>query len=303
LTDTELASPIVGEPAAFPAQTGAVADRVFVGDRDGRLWRVDLSDVDPTRWTMRVFFDAYADAQNLSDAQPIVTAPVLSVDDIGNITVAVSTGDQEVLTRTTGAKNYVYSLTEQISETSGDFMSHYNYRHIFLDGERVAGPMTLFDRKLFFATFAPDPDAGGACEQGTSDIWGVNYIQPHALGPESGGAPEFAHPAAPNDPTRRKQRLSDEIDPTHFPVDGVVFGVGIRQQPTCSAETQTVTDDQILGFGQTVSTTQATPGRFELVIQLPGESPQTGMVPTQVIDLREAPFSPVSIDSWALILE
>ena len=38
-----LDSPITGQPTAYPGQLGAVADRLFVGDADGALWRVDVS--------------------------------------------------------------------------------------------------------------------------------------------------------------------------------------------------------------------------------------------------------------------
>ena len=75
---------------AYPADVGAVADRVFVGDADGRLWKVDVSSPNPSNWKMKVFFDAFPGGTNLSkgaaDGHPIQTPPILSVDDRGNIT-------------------------------------------------------------------------------------------------------------------------------------------------------------------------------------------------------------------------
>ena len=53
-------SPITGTPVPFPGTTGAIADRIFVGDRDGTMWRVDVSATNPSNWTMKLFFDAYA---------------------------------------------------------------------------------------------------------------------------------------------------------------------------------------------------------------------------------------------------
>src|SRR5690606_11522683 len=55
-----LDSPITGTPAAYPFGPGAVSDRIFVGDQDGALWRVDTSSDDPTEWAMTLFFDTFS---------------------------------------------------------------------------------------------------------------------------------------------------------------------------------------------------------------------------------------------------
>ena len=95
-TDLGISAPIVGQPVAYPYLPGTVADRIFVGDAEGRLWRIDVSSTDPAKWAMNLFFDPYT--QQRPDGQPVQTPPILSVDTKGQITVAYSTGDQENLT-------------------------------------------------------------------------------------------------------------------------------------------------------------------------------------------------------------
>src|SRR5262249_43394673 len=116
-------APIVGQPVAYPAQTGQIADRIFVGDAEGRVWRVDVSDPDPSNWTMNVFYDASGDAAG--KPEPVQLPPVLSVDDKGQITLAVATGDQDNLVADVPpsptplgyvpTKNYISSLTETVT--------------------------------------------------------------------------------------------------------------------------------------------------------------------------------------------
>lgn len=291
VTYVDIPAPIVGEPAAFPAQTGVVADRLFVGDREGRIWRVDLTDTDPSKWSMDIFFDAYSKPTDPAmTAEPIVTAPVLSVDDAGNITVNFSTGDQEILTQTDGMQNYAYSLTEMFTD-AGKVQAKVNWRHIFSNGDRVMGPMALFDRKLFFSTFTPGAET--SCEEGESKVYGVNYIVPK----DETDLDQGGQPALP------PQDGSTELVQSWSPLDGIVYGVGLRQEPSCSLGDDLTAGDPYLGFGKTTTTTLSNPGKFQLVVQIGGsKSVAAGEIDTQTFDLQN-PSSPVHIDSWTLLLE
>jgi hypothetical protein len=153
--------------------------------------------------------------------------------------------------------------------------------------------MTLFDRQLFFATFDP---AAGTCETGSSTVYGVNYIRPELDGAaniDQGGYPEL-----PDGSGGFLQNLP--------PVDGVAFGVGIRQLPSCSDDTASFDGDPYLGYGSSTTTSFSRPGAFELVIQRGGvSSSSTGggqSVVTQTIAL-DNPRVPVQVSTWAPILE
>ena len=46
----------------------------------------------------------------------------------------------------------------------------------FLAGERVAGPMVVFDGKLYFATYAVPPPSTVTCVSNLARIWGVDFV-------------------------------------------------------------------------------------------------------------------------------
>ena len=175
ITVTPLDSPITGQPVAYPAIVGAIADRAYVGDRDGALWRVDLSSSNPANWSMNLFFDAYAN-QSPTAGQPIVTPPQLSIDDSGRVTIAFSTGSQDVFSANASTLNYVWSLTENINftNTGATVGASVNWYRQFTGGECVVGPMQLFGSGLYFASYQP-ASGTAACNAGSSRIWGMNY--------------------------------------------------------------------------------------------------------------------------------
>jgi type IV pilus assembly protein PilY1 len=298
--EVQIPAPFVGEPAAFPAQTGTVADRVFIGDREGRLWRLDVANTDPTKWKLEVFFDAYSNpATPGTPREPLTLPPVLSVDDQGRITINLATGDQDVLTRTDGLDNYVYSLTEVIE--GGQVKAQVNWRHVFENGDRVIGPMTLFDRRLFFATFSPGAEV---CATGVTTVWGENYLVPQVASGD-GQFRQGGRGEVPPDPSAAPDPNADTAQPLQRfpPKDGVIYGVGLRQQPSCSVADDQPNVDDFLAFGTaTSSTTVSNPGKFQLVFQVGGANPGSSDITTEVLDLPN-PRAPVLTDSWAPILE
>jgi type IV pilus assembly protein PilY1 len=224
-------APITGQPKAFPDTTGAVADRIYVGDRDGRLWRVDVSSQDPSTWTMKVFYDAFEDGDAAS-SQPVLLPPVLSVDDVGDVTIAFATGSQNL----DNSQNRVISLTEQLQENN-EFAAHVNWIHQLAAGDRVTGPMVLFNRGLYYAVSRPPETTGSACDVGGSKVYGTHYTESadfetaRGLGvdpdPNSGPAP------APN-----QTSLLIASQP------GLVFGLSLEAEPTCASDQETVTGNE-----------------------------------------------------------
>jgi type IV pilus assembly protein PilY1 len=291
--ETEIDSPITGQPVAFPSQTGAVADRIFVGDQDGTLWRVDVSSTDPDAWEMALFFDLYTGAA--PDAgQPIDTPPILSVDDRGNITVAVSSGDQEVLTASDDVFTSIWSLTDEFDGESGDHETTVNWFFEFEAGERVTGPISLFSGVLFFSTFKPG-DPTSACALGDSRIWGVHYLnREEEATPGAGGQARLPPPG--DEACLGEDCVQFEDKP------GVLIpGIAIGQQLSCGDDAASF-EDPYLGFGQHVSMTSVTPGKFELMYHPSGSS--SGGESSRVTrrDLA-SPTMTSRIDSWAAIVE
>jgi type IV pilus assembly protein PilY1 len=299
-----LYAPISGRPVVFPATTGAVADRAFVGDRDGLIWRIDFSNPDPQRWTMRLFFDTYS-KQVWNAGQPIETPPVLSVDRLGNVTMAVSTGDQDTFLSTIGMKNYIWSVLENSTATP-TFQSKALWYKLLSDGERVSGPMTLFASNLFYTTFTPPPATDpNKCSNGVSSVCGVHYMNARNIDAithlpildGSGGAVSVPS-------------LNTATDPCLAFGQSIIFGAGITQRPTCNADATST--DPYLGSGSHTGLADFTPGKFDLVVQTgpnqvtnPGSGASSsagGITNTLAIELAP-PMSPTRIDSWAAVVE
>ncbi len=303
-----LASPITGQPVAYPAEVGAVADRIFVGDADGRLWKVDVSSDVPSQWTMDLFFDAYPEDVNgvgshdFDDGQPIQTPPVLSVDDLGKLTVAVSTGDQDTAGTATDMTNYVWSLTEDVVDN--DFETHVNWYQPLEDGERVTGPMSLFSSTLYFSTFSPPANGDSVCNSGSSRLWGVDYLLPNEDTNLGSGGKAVALKVLPTDP-QFVQYLAFEnlVVGGDAGVKPVVFGVTIAQLPTCFDDA-TGADEDWLGYGTHEAMNQINPGKFELVVHT-GQAGTSIPGGTTNVFKMELPTPPAmtSIDSWAAIVE
>lgn len=317
VTEQDIDSPISGQPVAFPAGTGAVADRVYVGDQDGRLWRVDLSAVDPADWQMELFFDAFpasiegASQHDFDDGQPIIHPPAVSVDTNGDVTLNFATGNQETLGSAPGTTNYIWSVTERLGTDRTSITRHLNWYKAFEDGERVVGPLSLFNSQVFFTTYTPPESSAPACKSGESRVWGMDYLrplgyleeEPEDLAINQGGDGRLPDPAAPDDPTQYVQSLS--AAQATGDQDAVVFGVSVAQQPTCS-DAATAAADEFLGYGEQHIIRNINPGSFELVMHKGGTSPinPSGSIQenTATLPLRPPP-SASRVESWAALIE
>lgn len=314
-------APIVGRVVAYPAMTNMVADRAFVGDAEGRLWRIDLSSTNPANWAVDLFFDAYPESYlgettnwfTWRDAQPIETPPILSTDPFGRLTVAFSTGDQRTMSR--HGEHPVWSLTE--TRVAGKVRSEINW---FLkgtnagnpsgalhlrNGERVTGPMTLFDGVLYFTTYDPSQENALTCSAGETFLWGVDYIksgeeftfETAASQPQVGPQPRLPPEPDPSDPTLPPMSSYTRVQ--SLGLGAVGYGVGVTERPGCY---ETTVEPDPMGFGSHTAIKTATPPSFQLVVQT--GSVGTGGTTTK-ITTRELPtlFTGASISSWAALLE
>jgi len=311
--EAPLDSPITGEPVAFPTDVGSVADRIFVGDQDGALWKVDVSNKSPDQWTMSLFWDAFPAVDihgkkgDWNSGQPIATAPVLSVDGKGNLTLAVATGNQGSIGAASNVVNYVWALRD-LPNASRQLLPDMRWVQQFVNGERVTGPISLFNSYLYFSTLRP-PQAGASCK--TTDgayIWGMHYLLPPdgeggALPPDrtvgGQGAPILAQFG------KNAQSVADTtLLGTSSQNQAVIFGVTVAQVPTCFAE-EVVSD----ALGTHSRITDANPGKFQLVFQTGSAPLSTGGQATAgsaanngMLDFPALAI-PARVEAWASIVE
>lgn len=340
--DTPFDSPITGIPVPYPAGIGKVAERIYVGDADGTLWRVDIGDPKPTNtlatasrpvpgWQARIAFDAYNHGSNnnatLSDAwapirsplpgklgftpvdedaaarmgQPIQTAPLLSLDDNGEVVVTFSTGDQEDFnTVSTGMINLLVSFTDQFDGDIAD-TAYPPFRAVvdvdnglemaWENGGRVTGPINLFDGQLYFAYFAPA--SGLVCAKGTGGLCGVAYNNKEKSPPGTAWSPAAAADlggTAALDVCR------------NFSAGEVVFGISINLVPSCVPSNDTFNDPWLAG--QYSSITQSNLGRYQLVYHTgQGGSGQNGAKTKSSLINLPTPQSRTRVRTWVSVVE
>lgn len=179
--ETPFDSPMVGTPVVYPDQVGVPIQKIFIGDADGTLWRIDVTATDPKDWKASLFADliGLATTADAAASQPIQVPPVLSTDSTGNIVVNVATGDQESIVPNNSLENFVYSIRETRVTQKAELLW---YKRLTAS-ERVTGPMTVFDKTLYFATYQPIRPTGttsASCDSpGKAYLWGMSYIEPN----------------------------------------------------------------------------------------------------------------------------
>jgi type IV pilus assembly protein PilY1 len=323
-------SPMTGTPVVYPSDVGAIAQQVFIGDADGTMWRVDLTSTNPANWRAGLFFDSYntvtdsynaTDANHLAyDAQPIQVTPITTIDRQGNVTLQYATGDQSSYTANYTVPgqpkpvyqtiNYVYSLKVTSTIPAGNTVSAVNWYQPLgtvpaSAGERVTGPMAVFDDTFYFATFVPpNPEAPTApvCNGGTPKLWGFDYELPVAgcgTGPNEGfgpvgcgGNPRDFLPTGilPNPPDANG-------NPT---VNVVIPGVSVAVTPSCTNTSAAATDPYTGGMHTSMASTTA--GTYTLMAQIAGKASATGAQNTISRQLL-APNASTLVDSWATLAE
>lgn len=316
--DAPFDSPIIGTPAVYPNQIGIAAQKAYLGDADGTLWRLDLSSSDPANWRVQLFQDLLSRdhspvAGNAANSQPIQVAPLVTLDPFGNTVVIAATGDQEAITAptpTTPSRNYLFSVQETRNAASTTSLGTGRIRWLqeFTAGQRVTGPMTIFDRVLYFATFTPVVPSSGTCEVGgTPRVWGLDYFNADGGNPLSGGVPSWCPlgaVSATGSCTAPLPLLQSEDPSTGAFGDpqlrgAIIAGVTIRSSLPCVQSTGG-SDPAITGMSTTKydlffgATTRGTGGGATGTPQ--AARPAAAMT-------RPLPRTTASIDAWSLVTD
>lgn len=309
-TDTAFDSPMVGVPVVYPDTIGVPVQKVFIGDADGTMWRIDLTNTDPTKWSVQLFQDLFPQPYTFADSQPISVPPVLSVDDAGQVVVNVATGDQDSIVKN-GERNLIYSLREVRTVGAPTPHAQLNWFQLLKDNAapgctsgncdaRVTGPMVVFDRTLYFATYTPvDPTASATCgSAGRSLLWGMHFTDPVSSATAGlGGLPRFCPNGSVNAVGTCGTGFVANEPPPGSPED-VVPGVTLTASLVCSATGAT---DEVGGNGYGAMT----PSEYNLTFNIARPSGGAGGTATdRVLKYRRPlPRTSTRIDAWSLVIE
>jgi len=310
-TATPFDSPIIGTPLVYPSTLGATAQRVFVGDADGTLWRIDVSSPNPASWKVNLFQDLVsrdlATGPGAAQSQPIQVAPVLSLDPFGGIVVNAATGDQENVIASANERNYLFSVQEQrpISATQPG-RAVVRWYQTLTAAERVTGPMTVFDRTLYFATYRPMIPTAAACTKGgTALLWGMDFFNANGGVVSAGGAPRWCPIGQVDSVTGAcLATLVPNEDPSAiYPaLEGAIIpGVTIRATQPCATFGGPPNDPLITGMTST---------RFDLYFGAtagragsPTGTPTAARPDASNRLFRPLPRTTATIDAWAFVVD
>jgi len=320
ITDVPFDSPIIGTPIVYPADVGTDTTKIFVGDADGTLWRIDVSDPLPANWTGGLYLDAYnttvdTNTTAWSDGEPFGVPPTLSLNAAGQLVMNAATTTTDSFD--TSGIYFIYSITETVQAAAlhaqvnwyiGSPLTPSTSTVVnkpvpnLLTGERVSGPMTVFNGELFFATYAANATSStSSCNQGLARVWGVDYQTAYPSEPAGDGGNPLLNDLPPNPPTNIVPFVVPSQSTGNSALTGVVIpGVSIRATPACAAVGTGGVNP--LGGGSYNSIGASSPSSFSLFAQLGQANPSGAGANTLNIGLNP-PLIPMRIDSWAGVFE
>ena len=308
-TGEAFTAPMTGTPAVYPADTGQVAQRVYVGDADGQLWRFDLSSATPSNWTAQLAWDAYLD-YNGSYRDGIQTPPLLSRDPMGNTVIVFGTGEQNMLT-VGSTNNRLWSITETPACNpfpSCNFTSQNWVVKYAPDQGHVVGQMALFNDVLYFSTYQP---LGGTPSNNPNPSPGCSNIPPgKACNPGNAnlGAADYRRPLDATGVPIPRWGTPPALYSGASTTDGsVIFGVSATELPSCGGTSPS--SDPYFGSHQQVTALNASEYRIMWqtgsgagLAGASGAKAEGGITGVQNITIPP-PGQSTRIDSWGTIVE
>ncbi len=165
-------------------------DRVYVGDTGGNVWRVDIADVDPAKWTVNKL--AEVDTTVLGTRRKFLYAPdVVPSSDGTYDAVLIGSGDREHPFDTTVTNRFYMfkdrptfgvtlsesDLEDQTTKQDPVPATKEGWYITLGSGEKTVGNAVTLAGVTFFVTNQPTPPAPGTCASnlGIARLYQINY--------------------------------------------------------------------------------------------------------------------------------
>src|SRR5262249_29846913 len=158
----------------------------------------DISNPDPTKWKGKLFYDMYngtSDTLNAKDdwsaGQPIALPLLTSFDSQGNLVLVAASGSQDTFDLT--GPNFLASLTESVQKDSLGNPDYHALPNWYLGsavpsalgslpgtqqwdiGERVSGPMVVFNGYLYVTTYSAGAAGTNVCTSGDARLEAYSF--------------------------------------------------------------------------------------------------------------------------------
>jgi hypothetical protein len=174
----------------------AVTTRVFAGDVLGRIFRLDLENVDPKLWKIELFYNLFTNQGE--KAMPIMSPPAIAINERGEVVLFGGTGDtenlnfvhgfdkifslREVITlkgfeidKVQAVPNYVARLDKILTNENTSTKPGPEVTIKSSLGERVTGQPVVFNGTAYFTTYTPSTDLPVCGIPGHSRVYGIHF--------------------------------------------------------------------------------------------------------------------------------
>ena len=241
--DVPLSYPIVGGVAAYP-NTGTVpADRAYVGDAAGQLWRMDFRDADPNNWSVTVAWPPTnaLESGGYRVGRAIEHAPSLSLARNGSLTVIFGTTDRG--TSVDDVSSMMVSFADDVTLGDGDqlsFISTKNWVMPLRDGELVRGDAVVRSQTAFFTTLEQSIGEN-QCVGSVARLYAVDYTRSQDSYNTVDGRRLSVIPRLPPVKTEGGAIITDGIAFV-LPEGVAVDGLAIVRSPSCVSEQEPTTE-------------------------------------------------------------
>ena len=238
ISNAEMTRPMVGDVAVYPRRGVAPAERAYLGDKLGRLWRIDLRSSDPAQWRAEIAWppEDEDEALGYEIGKGITKAPALALAETGRLTVLFGNGDVG-----RGERSYVVSFTEEL-EVSDDGVAYAprgNWVFPLAEGENLSGEVVVRSSVAFFTTIE---NSDVACASAQGRLYGVHFIKRNL---NEDGEPESFRVGSGDDvreadvrpalPLLDQDGASGSALALLLPPGRVAFGLVIVATPSCTA--------------------------------------------------------------------
>lgn len=174
IDDVNMDAPMVGSPAVYPGVGVTPAERAYIGDAQGRIWRLDMRDPSPEQWTVAIAWPPVG-MVDPPLGHPSLDRPALVTREDGGLVVLYGQGRGGADANPRNVVSFTDRLVPAAQANQPPvFQASLNWTMPLRSSEVVTGAPVVYDRTAFFTTVSR-PTAVGACTPVLSRLYGVHY--------------------------------------------------------------------------------------------------------------------------------
>ena len=233
--------PMNGAVTVYPSTGVLPAERGYIGDRVGRVWRIDLRSNNPNNWSMAIAWPPRDEDERggYTVGRTVVDRATVGLQSSGKLAVVFGTGDK---TLPDAGRAHVVSFTDEAvlgDEEQMNYQVRKNWVLPLREKEYVSGPPVVRSKVAFFTSI--QTGQANVCDQGLGRLYGVHYNRTSEPYGTADGRTLDVVPALPSLVTDRGVRVTDAMA-LQLPIGKVAYGLAIMTTPSCVEDEDAITE-------------------------------------------------------------